>query len=48
VAPAKIAGCTLIGCQCVNPTADRIPATWPWANDLDHCLTTALSLPQPT
>jgi hypothetical protein len=25
----------------------RIPATWPWATDLEACLTTALTLPQP-
>jgi Transposase DDE domain group 1 len=26
----------------------RIPATWPWASDLQACLTAALTLPQPT
>ena len=26
----------------------RIPETWPWANDLQTCLNTALTLPQPT
>ena len=26
----------------------RIPQTWPWASDLHHCLTAALTLPAPT
>jgi hypothetical protein len=26
----------------------RIPETWPWANELHACLTTALTLPQPS
>jgi hypothetical protein len=26
----------------------RIPETWPWADDLQACLTAALSLPEPT
>jgi Transposase DDE domain group 1 len=26
----------------------RIPETWPWANELAACLTTALALPKPT